>query len=252
MKAKFLLPVPMKEETLRVWESQIPENLIRKGDEIKFIGVKNSGTILDGYYDDSLADFFVLAEGLRAQKEGYDVIVVYTMSDSGLQALRSRLDIPVIGAGIAAVHFACMLGDKFSIITSFDRWLHLYKKLLNEYKLSDRCASLRHIGSDPNVELQPATQETFKKLETECLKAINDDGASVIIIGSTTMNQFHEYLSEKLPVPVVNPGLVSLKVAQAMVDLKLRQSKRAYPSPMKARDEMIFAMTETAKQFQWP
>ena len=252
MRLKFIIPVPIKEEVLRIWESQIPKSLLREGDEVRFVGAKNSGTILDSYYDDALADFFVLEEGVRAQKEGYDAVIVYTMSDSGLQALRSRLDIPVVGAGVTSLHFACMLGDKFSVITSFDRWIHLYEKLLKEYRLFDRCASLRHIGSDPNVELGPATQETFKKLENECLKAINEDGASVIVLGSTTMNQFHEYLAEKLPVPVVNPGLVSLKVAQAMIDLKLRQSKRTYLSPSKPRDEMLSAMAEAARDYPWP
>jgi allantoin racemase len=252
MKLKFILPVPMKEEVLRIWESQIPKNLLREGDEIRFAAVRNSGTILDSYYDDTLADLFVLAEAVGAEKEGYDAVVVYTMSDSGLQAIRSRLDIPAIGAGVASLHFACMLGDKFSVITSFDRWIHLYRKLLNEYRLYDRCASLRHIGSDPNAELQPATQETFKKLENECLNAINEDGASVIVLGSTTMNQFHKYLTENLPVPVVNPGLVCLKIAQAMVDLKLSQSKRTYPSPSKARDEMISAIAEASGDYPWP
>ncbi len=205
MKLKFILPVPMSESALRNWELQIPKNLLRENDVIKFTGVSNSGTILDSYYDDMLSDFFVLAEGARAEKEGYDAVIVYSMSDSALQALRSRLDIPVIGAGVAALHFACMLGDKFSIITSFNRGIHLYRKLITEYGLSERCASLRHIGSDPNAELQPATKETFEKLEKECQLAMNDDGASVIVLGSTTMDQFHDYLTERLPAPVVNP-----------------------------------------------
>ena len=252
MKVKFIVPVPMSENALSIWESQIPKNLLRENDVIKFTGVSNSGTILDSYYDDTLSDFFVLAEGARAENEGYYAVIVYSMSDSALQALRSRLDIPVIGAGVAALHFACMLGDKFSIITSFNRWIHLYMKLINEYGLSGRCASLRHIGSDPNAELQPATREIFEKLEKECQIAINEDGASVIVLGSTTMDQFHNYLTERLPVPVVNPGPVALRMAQTMVDLKLRQSKTKYVSPTMVRDEMMLAMSEAARKFQWP
>ena len=252
MKLKFILPVPMSESALLNWESQIPKNLLHENDVIKFTGVSNSGTILDSYYDDALSDFFVLAEGARAENEGYDAVVVYSMSDSALQALRSRLDIPVIGAGVAALHFACLLGDKFSIITSFNRWIHLYRKLITEYGLSERCASMRHIGSDPNAELQPAKKDTFEKLEKECQRAINEDGGCVIVLGSTTMDQFHDYLTERLPVPVVNPGLVALRMAQTMVDLKLRQSKIKYVSPTKARDEMMLAMSEAARKFPWP
>jgi allantoin racemase len=39
------------------------------------------------------------------------------MSDSGMQPLRSILDIPVIGPGRASMLMACYLGDKFSVLT---------------------------------------------------------------------------------------------------------------------------------------
>jgi Asp/Glu/hydantoin racemase len=37
-------------------------------------------------------------------------------------------------------------------------------------------------------------------------KAIEEDGADVLLLGSTTMHQAHAYLAERLPVPVINPG----------------------------------------------
>ncbi len=41
-------------------------------------------------------------------------------------------------------------------------------------------------------------------------------------------------------------------MTQTMVDLRLRQSKTKYVSPTKARDEMMFAMSETARKYPWP
>ena len=37
--------------------------------------------------------------GVTAQEDGYDAVCIDTMSDSGVNALRSMLDIPVIGPG---------------------------------------------------------------------------------------------------------------------------------------------------------
>jgi Asp/Glu/hydantoin racemase len=42
-------------------------------------------------------------------------------------------------------------------------------------------------------------------------------------------------MQEKLNVPVIEPGLVALKVAEDLVKLKLTQSKRAYPKPYEKR-----------------
>ncbi|MFQ5761660.1 MAG: aspartate/glutamate racemase family protein, partial [Candidatus Bathyarchaeia archaeon] len=120
----------------------------------------------------------------------------------------------------------------------------LYKKHLNEYHLWDRCASLRDIGEVPDLAqlLTGKEETTFKKLEETCGKCIDEDGADVIILGSTTMHQSAKYLQERLPVPVLNPGLVAYKVAEMLVELGLSHSKHAYPTPTTLKDEMVLAM----------
>ena len=48
--------------------------------------------------------------GRSAQEDGYDAVCIDTMSDSGVNALRSVLDIPVIGPGRCSYLTALMLG----------------------------------------------------------------------------------------------------------------------------------------------
>src|SRR5690606_31386427 len=155
-------------------------------------------------YDVLLMDFSVVEAGLRAQEEGYSAVCIDTVSDSGLAALRSRLDIPVVAPGMSAFHMACMLGKKFSIITMWDEWFPLYEKTLTEYQLWPRVSSLRSIKTRPDLQELLAGKEdvVFAKLEEQARLAIEEDGADVIVLGSTTMHQSHAYLSERLPVPV--------------------------------------------------
>ena len=80
-------------------------------------------TFLDSYYEAVVFDVYVVEAGLRAQEEGYDAVIMDTVSDSGLYALGSRLDIPVLGPGLVSYAVAIMLGKRFSIITIWDRWL---------------------------------------------------------------------------------------------------------------------------------
>ena len=70
----------------------------------------------------------------------------------------------------------------------------------------------------------------------------------MLILGSTTMHQAHAWLAERLPVPVINPGPLSYKMAEAALALGLRQSRAAYPAPMHPRLDMLQAMLSAAQR----
>lgn len=240
---KIIVPIPMDEAGVANRASQLPAERIRDGYEVEFVAVNWGAALGDSYYDTMLMDMSVFEAGLKAEEEGYDAVCIDTVSDSGLYALRSRLSIPVFGPGQAALHAACMLGHKFSIITMWDEWFHLYKKILTEYKLEPRCASLRSIRTRPDLEELLAGKEEviFQTLEQESRRAIEEDGADVIVLGSTTMHQSHAYLEQVLPVPVINPGQICYKFCEVFLELGLTHSKTAFPSPEMPNDDGILS-----------
>ena len=234
----MILPVPIPDEALAAFEAQVPVSLQRPDLQIDFCAAKNGGKILDSYYEMTLADAFVLEAGLSAPAEGYDAVCINSMSDSGLAALRSRLDIPVVGPGQACFLTAAMLGHQFSVITMWDRWKPLYRKVALELEMQHRLASIESIDTRPDAEELLAGKEevVFAKLEAAARRAIDDHGADVIILGSTTMHQSAEFLSDALEVPVLNPGLIALKQCEMLVQLGLRHSKLAYQAPEALND----------------
>ncbi|MBT7950920.1 MAG: hydrogenase expression protein HupH [Gammaproteobacteria bacterium] len=239
---KVIFPVPMNEHTKELIETQIPREFIGEHFEVDFVGSKRLMSLANSYYDTFIMDSIVIEAGMKAEEEGFDAVCINTVSDSGMNALRARLNIPVIGPGQAAFHMACTLGHKFSILTMWEPWVPLYTKTLTEYGLNHRCASIRHINTRPDVQelLEGKEEVVFAKLEAEALKAIEEDGANVIVLGSTTMHQSHRYLQEKLPVPVINPGVVAYKLCELLLDLELSHSKKAYPAPETLQDELLF------------
>ena len=234
----MILPVPIPDEALAAFEAQVPVALQRPDLQIDFCAAKNGGKILDSYYEMTLADAFVLEAGMSAQAEGYDAVCINSMSDSGLAALRSRLDIPVVGPGQACFLTAAMLGHQFSVITMWDRWKPLYRKVALELEMQHRLASIESIDTRPDAEELLAGKEevVFAKLEAAARRAIDDHGADVIILGSTTMHQSAEFLSDALEVPVLNPGLIALKQCEMLVQLGLSHSKLAYQAPEALND----------------
>ena len=103
-------------------------------------------------------------------------------------------------------------------------------------------ASVRHIDTRPDLQdlLEGKEEVVFAKLEAAARAAIEEDGADVIVLGSTTMHQSHAYLAARLGVPVINPGLLAYKVCEMLLELGLTHSKRAFPSPARLQDELLF------------
>ena len=134
-----------------------------------------------------------------------------------------------------------LLGKRFTVLTMWPEWFPLYEKTLTEYGLWDRCASLRSIDTRPDVtELLAGKEDAiFALLQAEAEAAITEDGADVIVLGSTTMHQSAAFLAGVLPVPVINPGVVAWKTAEMLVGLGLSHSKAAFPSPEVGKDADI-------------
>jgi len=244
MRIKYIIPFPFDDQGIANRAAQIPREILGPDTEVECIPVRNSATLVDCYYEDLIFDMYIAEAGLRAEEEGYDAVVMDTVSDSGLWALRSRLSIPVVGPGLVSFAVAIMLGKRFSIITMWDKWAHLYEKNLALYGLGQKCASIRAVNIPPDVEalFTGKEDEMFAKLTAEARSAIEDDGADVILLGSTTMHQAGDYMAANLPAPVINPGPVGIKMAETLVQLGLTHSKVAFPSPSSIIDDRFFSL----------
>ena len=60
------------------------------------------------------------------------------------------------------------------------------------------------------------------------------------------MHQAVPYLQQELPVPVINPGPPTYKLAELALGLSLTQSRRAYPKPREPRLDLLGAMLDRA------
>ena len=244
MRLKYVIGFPFDDTGIARRAAQIPADILDPDTEVDCATARNSGTIGDGYYEAALFDMYMAEACLRAEDEGYDAVVLDSVSDSGMYAVRSRLSIPVLGPGLVSYCVATMLGKKFSILTMWNKWIYMYERNLDAYHLWEKCASIRavEVAPDPEVLFSGKEKEMFERLTAEGRKAIDEDGADVILLGSTTMHEAGDYMSEYLDAPVINPGPVAIKLAETMVQLRLSHSKVAFPSPSTIQDEKFFSL----------
>jgi allantoin racemase len=239
-----LVPHAFDEEGLANRQAQ--QDAIDLADRLSFDyrPVKAGPDLFDSHHDWLLGELAIFEAGLSAQEDGYDAVCIDTVSDSGMNALRSVLDIPVIGAGKASFLAALLLGTRFSILTQWDPWIGMYKKSLREYGLEQLCASIRSINAPPDLQhLHQGKEDVlFPQLLEAGLRCVEEDGADVICLGSISMHQSYAFLAANLPVPVINPGPLAYKQAETVLALGLTHSRKAYASPRAPKHELTHAM----------
>ncbi len=247
-KVLVIVPFAFGEEGIGNRAAQMSDVRLSPEIAVDFRGVKAGPALFDSHHDWALADVAMFEAGRVAEEEGYAAVCIDTMSDSGVNALRSVLDIPVVGPGRASYLIALMLGSTFSVLTQWDPWIGLYKKGLAEVGLADKCVSIRSINAMPDPEnlLGGKEEVIFPKLRDMGMRCVEEDGADVICIGSTTMHQAVPYLREQLPVPVINPGPLTYKVAEMLIGLGLSHSRTAYRRPDVPKPGMLEAMMKAA------
>jgi len=246
-----IVPFPLDDDGVANRKAQLDS--VQLGADISFDykPVKAAPAFYDSHHDYVLADISIFEAGLSAQQDGYDAVCIDTMSDSGMNALRSVLDIPVISPGRASFLTALMFANNFSVLTQWDPWKGLYTKTLREYGLEHKCVSIRSPNIPPDVSslLGGKEEDVFPKLLAAAMQCI-EDGAESICLGSTTMHQSHAWLAERLPVPLINPGPLTYKLAEAALSLGLKHSRVAYPKPNVFMGDMIRGMLDGGARVQ--
>ena len=166
-----------------------------------------------------------LETALAAERDGFDAVCLYCFDDPAIDACRERLTIPVIGGGQASVLVAAMLGRSFSILTTAPRRVSQKRAFVRSTGVdASRLASVRAVPLPPGerrgVTLAAALAEQAKR-------CADDDGADVVVLGCMDFAGMAPEASARAGVPVVDPALVLVNMAELLVNQKLSHSKAA-------------------------
>lgn len=194
--------------------------------EIEVVSLDEGPPSIESRYEEELAARDILRKVERANAEGYDAVIINCFGDPAVGAAREISKIPVVGPGEASFLLACCLGQNFSVVTMVDSLVPVVIENLRRLGLSNRLASIRALGI-PVLELMDRARVKSALLEIS-KKAVREDRAQVIVLGCTGLVGLAAEVQRELGVPVVDPAIASLKLAEALVDMKLSPSKAAY------------------------
>lgn len=155
------------------------------------------------------ASLLLIAENLGK----HDAVIIAAFGDPGLPALRDAIDRPVIGLTDAALTAAGELGGRFSIIAISQRITAWYREIVDQYKMSERLASIRALDQ-PIRDIGGVQEEHAARLKALCATAIEEDGAEVLILAGAPLAGLARRIEGELPVPLIDPIASAVRLAQ--------------------------------------
>src|SRR5689334_20121186 len=127
-----------------------------------------------------------VADRVLRYEGSYDAVVQAGFGEHGREVLQELLDVPVVDITEAAAHLACLLGRRYSVITTLERSVSLIEDRLLVAGLDRTCASVLASGVEV-LDLADDEDRTLAAVVEQARTAIRRDRAEVICVGCAGM-----------------------------------------------------------------
>lgn len=186
---------------------------------------------VDSAFDVVMAGPEIVTRAMKAEKDGYDAVVIYCFSDPALDACREALTIPVVGGGQASCLVSMMVGRQSGILITDKH--RMSEKMAFRYQtglMPDNIRSMHSVDLH-DVDVWKEREKIVEILYHASKDLIDEDGVQVIILGCLSFLGLAEPLEELLHVPVIDSAKAAVSMAESLVRQKLFTSKAAYAMP---------------------
>ncbi len=156
--------------------------------------------------------------------EGFDAIIIACFDDTGLYAARQRTRVPVVGIGEAAYHYAMLVAERFSVVTTLSVSIPVIQENIMRYGLSARCGKVR-ASNVPVLELERPGSVARETISDEIATALLHDNSDAIVLGCAGMADLAADLSARHRVPVIDGVAAAVKLAEGLVTMRLGTSQ---------------------------
>ena len=211
------------------------------GAHASVVGCFNPGegpSSIESVYEELLSAAPTLALIRDSATPAHDAIIVACFSDHPVVHAARELGAgaPVVGLLDSAIVTALPLGDRFSIVTTAAPWRPLLRRGVEATLggASSRLASVRAIDMPVLALEEGASGDAEARICEESRRAVEDDGAEVVVLGCAGMAGLAERVSDTLGAraAVVEPVSAAVELAAALARQRLRTAKHTlYVTP---------------------
>jgi allantoin racemase len=153
-------------------------------------------------------------DAFAAYGAGMDAVVLACFGDPGLGALKEVAGIPCFGMAEAGCRAAALRVRRFSIVTGGERWGPMLIEYARSLGFADQLASVRVLQADGG-QIGANPEAAREAIYLAASKAVNQDGAMLVVLGGAGMVGQVEPLAGRLSVPVIDGLTPAIKMAEA-------------------------------------
>ncbi|MHA1289153.1 MAG: aspartate/glutamate racemase family protein, partial [Candidatus Thorarchaeota archaeon] len=144
----------------------------------------------------------------RRKDNKFDAIIIGCAGDPGLGAVRELMDVPVIGPAESAYHIACMVADRFSVISPKQAGGKGVADDLvartREMGLNSRLASVEFVEM-PVVDMWSEDPTAVIKQAKIAIDKAKENGAGAVVLGCMSMAFRTANTKWDVGIPIINP-----------------------------------------------
>jgi allantoin racemase len=184
---------------------------------------------------------------LAAAEQGCTAVVIDSVGDYGLAAMRAMLAVPAIGSGAAGLAEAAMGGRRFGIVTV---WPESMNFILAERLLASGCAGLCvgivNVGEDSDTEALSGPEGYLAQVREgraavvgKVLAGVAElavRGAEAVMLGCTCMSGMADGIADAVDTPIINPLAAGVRAAS------MTQPLSVTPHLREGRTDLLRAM----------
>lgn len=174
---------------------------------------------IEGPEDGAAALPGLFAEADAAVAEGTDAIVIACFDDTGLDSLRARLGVPVIGIGEAGYVAASLLAPRWSVVTTLAVSIPVLAANIAAQGQSVRCAKVRASGV-PVLALEG--EGAAEQVAAEIGRAFAEDGIGAVVLGCAGMTDLAPDFSRRFGRPAIDGVTAAVRLAELVAGLAAR------------------------------
>lgn len=183
-------------------------------------------------YVESFATAVAGMDAVLAHPEPFDAIVMAGFGEHGREGMRQLVPQPVVDITEAGAFTACLLGHRFGVLTTVGSAIASIEDSLGSMGILSRCRGIRAAGV-PVSAITDDVEGTAEALE-DTARALLFDGVDVVVLGCAGFAGLDAALERRLGVPVVDGVAAAVRLAESLVALGKRTSRRG---PFAPRDD---------------
>ncbi|WP_288015501.1 aspartate/glutamate racemase family protein [Blastomonas sp.] len=161
---------------------------------------------------------------LQAAEDGCGAVVIDSVGDYGLTAMRAMLPVPAFGSGEAGLAEAAAQGRRFGIVTVWSESMNfILAERLSASGCAHACVGIVNVGEDSDIEVLAGPEGYLAQIREgregvvhkvlAGVAELDARGAQAVMLGCTCMSGMADGIAAAAALPIINPLAAGVRAA---------------------------------------